>query len=165
MKTLKVILCFFISVSFSCNDLVKKVEDEKEDRISAKLVNNPITAEKGKQTVPLLPELSFDKLRHNFGKINQGESVSYQFFFTNTGEAELIINNAKGSCGCTVPKWPRKPIAPGESEEIKVTFNSAGKSGKQSKTITLVTNAIPNTTVLTISANILTEQTKEKQTK
>ena len=64
-----------------------------------------------------------------------------------------------------MPKWPRKPIAPGESEEIKVTFNSAGKSGKQSKTITLVTNAIPNTTVLTISANILTEQTKEKQTK
>ena len=164
MKTLKVILCFFISVSFSCSDLVKKVEDEKEDRISAKLVNNPITAEKGKQTVPL-PELSFDKLRHNFGKINQGESVSHQFVFTNTGQAELIINNAKGSCGCTVPKWPRKPIAPGESEEIKVTFNSAGKSGKQSKTITLVTNAIPNTTVLTISANILTEQTKEKQTK
>ncbi len=144
--------------------MVKKVEDEKEDRISAKLVNNPITAEKGKQTV-LLPELSFDKLRHNFGKINQGESVSHQFVFTNTGQAELIINNAKGSCGCTVPKWPRKPIAPGESEEIKVTFNSAGKSGKQSKTITLVTNAIPNTTVLTISANILTEQTKEKQTK
>ena len=142
--------------------MVKKVEDEKEDRISAKLVNNPITAEKGKQTV-LLPELSFDKLRHNFGKINQGESVSHQFVFTNTGQAELIINNAKGSCGCTVPKWPRKPIAPGESEEIKVTFNSAGKSGKQSKTITLVTNAIPNTTVLTISANILTEQTKEKQ--
>ena len=164
MKTLKVILCFFISVSFSCNDLVKKVKDEKEDRISAKLVNNPITAEKGKQTV-LLPELSFDKLRHNFGKINQGESVSHQFVFTNTGQAELIINNAKGSCGCTVPKWPRKPIAPGESEEIKVTFNSAGKSGNQSKTITLVTNAIPNTTVLTISANILTEQTKEKQTK
>ena len=142
--------------------MVKKVEDEKEDRISAKLVNNPITAEKGKQTVPL-PELSFEKLRHNFGKINQGESVSHQFVFTNTGQAELIINNAKGSCGCTVPKWPRKPIAPGESEEIKVTFNSAGKSGKQSKTITLVTNAIPNTTVLTISANILTEQTKEKQ--
>ena len=162
MKTIKVIICFFISVSFSCNDLVKKVEDEQEDRISAKLVNNPITAEKGKQTVPL-PELSFDKLRHNFGKINQGESVSHQFVFTNTGQAELIINNAKGSCGCTVPKWPRKPIAPGESEEIKVTFNSAGKSGKQSKTITLVTNAIPNTTVLTISANILTEQTKEKQ--
>ena len=142
--------------------MVKKVEDEKEDRISTKLVNNPITAEKGKETVPL-PELSFDKLRHNFGKINQGESVSHQFIFTNTGQAELIINNAKGSCGCTVPKWPRKPIAPGESEEIKVTFNSAGKSGKQSKTITLVTNAIPNTTVLTISANILTEQTKEKQ--
>jgi len=159
MKTLKIILCFFVIVSFSCNDLVKKVEDEKEDRISTKLVNNPITAEKVKKTGPL-PELSFDKLQHNFGKINQGESVSHQFVFSNTGEAELIINNAKGSCGCTVPKWPREPISPGESEEIKVTFNTAGKSGKQSKTITLVTNAIPNTIVLTIIADILTEQTK-----
>ncbi len=162
MKTLKIILCFFVIISFSCNHLVKKVEDQKEDRISAKLVNNPITAEKGGKT-GLLPEISFDKLRYNFGKINQGESVSYQFIFTNTGQAELIIANAKGSCGCTVPKWPREPILPGESEGIKVTFNSAGKSGKQSKTITLVTNAIPNTIVLTVSAEILIEQTKEKQ--
>ena len=161
MKILKIILCFFVIVSFSCNDLVKKVEDEKEDRISAKLVNNPITAKKEKKTEPL-PEISFDKLQYNFGKINQGESVSHQFVFANTGEAELIIANAKGSCGCTVPKWPREPIAPGESEEIKVTFNSAGKSGKQRKAITLVTNAIPNTIVLTVSAEILTEQTKEK---
>jgi hypothetical protein len=162
MKTLKIILCFFVIISFSCTHLVKKVEDQKEDRISAKLVNNPITAEKEGGT-GLLPEISFDKLWHNFGKINQGESVSYQFIFTNTGQAELIITNAKGSCGCTVPKWPREPILPGESEEIKVTFNSTGKSGKQSKTITLVTNAIPNTIVLTVSAEILIEQTKEKQ--
>ena len=161
MKILKIILCFFVIVSFSCNDLVKKVEDENENRISAKLVNNPITAEKGKKTGPL-PAISFDKLQYNFGTINQGESVSHRFLFSNTGEAELIIANAKGSCGCTVPKWPREPISPGESEEIKVTFNSAGRSGKQRKTITLVTNAIPNTIVLTISAEVLTKQTKEE---
>ena len=109
MKILKIILCFFVIVSFSCNDLVKKVEDENENRISAKLVNNPITAEKGKKTGPL-PAISFDKLQYNFGTINQGESVSHRFLFSNTGEAELIIANAKGSCGCTVPKWPREPI-------------------------------------------------------
>ena len=143
--------------------MVKKVEDEKEDRISTKLVNNPITAEKVKKTGPL-PELSFDKLRHNFGKINQGESVSHQFVFTNTGEAELIINNAKGSCGCTVPKWPKKPIAPGEKAEIKVTFNSSGREGKQKKTVTLVTNAIPNTKVLTISGLVIVLE-KENQEK
>ena len=160
METLKVILYFFISVSFSCNDLVKKVEDEKEDRISAKLVNNPITAEKAKQTVPL-PELSFYKLRHNFCKINQGESVSHQFVFTNTGEGDLIISNAKGSCGCTVPKWPKKPIAPGEKAEIKVTFNSSGREGKQKKTVPLVTNAIPSTKVLTISGLVIVPE-KEK---
>ena len=162
MKTVKIILCLLITTNFACNDLTKKAETKKEERISSTVVNNPITAQEVKQEGPL-PELSFETLRHNFGDIIQGETVSHQFVFTNTGEGNLIISNAKGSCGCTVPKWPRKPIAPGESEEIKVTFNSAGKSGKQSKTITLVTNAIPNTTVLTISANILTEQTKEKQ--
>ena len=109
--------------------------------------------------------IEFESKVVDYGIIEHNSDGQREFKFKSTGTDPLIIKSAKGSCGCTVPKWPRKPIAPGESEEIKVTFNSAGKSGKQSKTITLVTNAIPNTTVLTISANILTEQTKEKQTK
>ena len=154
MKTIKIILCIVISASFACNDLAKKVELEQEERIPANLVNNPITAREVKQDEPL-PELTFEKLRHNFGEITQGESVSHQFNFTNTGEGDLIINNAKGSCGCTVPKWPKKPLAPGEEGEIKVTFNSNGREGKQKKTVTLVTNAIPNTTVLTITGQVV----------
>ena len=154
MKTIKIILCIVISASFACNDLVKKVELGEEERIPANLVNNPITAREEKQDGPL-PELTFEKLRHNFGEITQGESVSHQFTFTNTGEGDLIINNAKGSCGCTVPKWPKKPLVPGEEGEIQVTFNSNGREGKQKKTVTLVTNAIPNTTVLTITGQIV----------
>ena len=154
MKTVKIILCLLITTNFACNDLTKKVETKKEERISVNVVNNPITAQEVRQEGPL-PELSFETLRCNFGDITQGETVSHQFVFTNTGEGDLIISNAKGSCGCTVPKWPKKPIAPGEKAEIKVTFNSSGREGKQKKTVTLVTNAIPNTKVLTISGEVI----------
>ena len=154
MKTVKIILYLLITTNFACNDLTKKVETKKEERILSTVVNNPITAQEVKQEGPL-PELSFETLRYNFGDIIQGETVSHQFVFTNTGQGDLIISNAKGSCGCTVPKWPKKPIAPGEKAEIKVTFNSSGREGKQKKTVTLVTNAIPNTKVLTISGEVI----------
>ena len=154
MKTVKIILYLLITTNFACNDLTKKVETKKEERIPSTVVNNPITAQEVRQEGPL-PELSFETLRYNFGDIAQGETVSHQFVFTNTGEGDLIISNAKGSCGCTVPKWPKKPIAPGEKAEIKVTFNSSGREGKQKKTVTLVTNAIPNTKVLTISGEVI----------
>ena len=154
MKTVKIILCLLIITNFACNDLTKKVETKKEERIPSTVVNNPITAQEVRQEGPL-PELSFETLRYNFGDITQGETVSHQFVFTNTGESDLIISNAKGSCGCTVPKWPKKPIAPGVKAEIKVTFNSNGREGKQKKTVTLVTNAIPNTKVLTISGEVI----------
>ena len=160
MKIVKIILYLLITTNFACNDLTKKAETKKEERISSTVVNNPITAQEVREEGPL-PELSFETLRHNFGDIIQGETVSHQFVFTNTGEGDLIISNAKGSCGCTVPKWPKKPIAPGKKAEIKVTFNSSGREGKQKKTVTLVTNAIPNTKVLTISGLVIVP---EKQT-
>ena len=129
-----------MTANFACNNLAKKADTGKKERISANLVNNPITAQEVKKE-GLLPELSFEKLSHNFGEIIQGESVSHQFVFTNTGQGDLIISNAKGSCGCTVPKWPRKPIAPGEESEIKVTFNSNGREGKHCVTNTHCRNS------------------------
>ena len=153
MKTIKIILCIVISASFACNDLVKKVEGE-EERISANLVNNPITAGEEKKDEPL-PELTFKKLRHNFGEITQGESVSHQFTFTNTGEGDLIINNAKGSCGCTVPTWPREPIMPGVSDKIKVKY-ATNRVGKFTKTITISTNsADKKPVILTVKGEVL----------
>ena len=97
---------------------------------------------------------------YNFGEIQQGESVTHYFILKNTGDADLIISTAKGSCGCTVPQWPKTPIAKGQEAEIKVTFNSAGRSGKQNKTVTLVTNAIPNTKVITITGNVIIPEKK-----
>jgi hypothetical protein len=83
------------------------------------------------------PVMKFEELEFNFGTIKQGESVTHVFKFKNSGKEPLLINNAVGSCGCTVPEYPKEPIRPNGSGEIKVTFNSAGKSGPQDKTVTI----------------------------
>jgi hypothetical protein len=83
------------------------------------------------------PVMTFDVLEYDFGKIKQGDIVTREYKFKNTGKEPLIINNAVGSCGCTVPDYPKEPIKPNGSGVIKVTFNSAGKMGQQDKTVTL----------------------------
>ncbi len=99
------------------------------------------------------PVMTFDVLEYNYGTIKQGESVTYEFKFKNTGREPLIINNAVGSCGCTVPDYPKEPIKPNGSGIIKVTFNSAGKMGMQDKTVTL-TYDTDKTIVLHIKGNV-----------
>lgn len=96
----------------------------------------------------------FNEEEFNFGTIKQGESIQHDFEFTNTGKTPLIISNASGSCGCTVPEWPKEPIAPGAKAMIKVTFNSAGKQGVQDKTVTLQSNAEQNPMVLHLKGNV-----------
>jgi hypothetical protein len=70
------------------------------------------------------PKVKLDKEVHDFGTINEGDMVETEFLVTNDGEVDLIISDAKGSCGCTVPEPPKEPIKPGASAPIKVTFNS-----------------------------------------
>ena len=83
------------------------------------------------------PVMKFETDTMSFGKIKQGDVVTREYKFKNTGKEPLIINNAVGSCGCTVPDYPKEPIKPNGSGVIKVTFNSAGKMGMQDKTVTL----------------------------
>jgi len=89
------------------------------------------------------PVMKFEKDMHDFGKIKQGDKVTYDFKFTNTGKSPLIIKDAIASCGCAKPEWPHTPIKPGESAAIKVTFNSAAKMGLQDKQITITANTNP----------------------
>ncbi len=100
------------------------------------------------------PIMDFVKTEHDFGAITQGENVTHIFKFTNTGKSDLLIADAKGSCGCTVPEFPRTPIKPGESGEMKVTFNSAGRNGMQSKTVDITTNTATGHEKLMIKASI-----------
>lgn len=101
--------------------------------------------------------ITWEKKTHDFGNIVQGDKVEHTFYFTNSGNQPLIITNVQVSCGCTTPKgWPRDPVPPGASGEITVAFNSAGKSGIQTKPVTLVTNAInPEGNKITFTTNIL----------
>lgn len=99
--------------------------------------------------------IKFDKEAHDFGKMKDGELSHTEFNFTNTGTQDLFISNAVGSCGCTVPEWPREPIKPGKSGKIKVEFDSKGKQGEQLKTVTVTSNTAKPNTVLTIKAVIL----------
>jgi hypothetical protein len=110
-------------------------------------------AEAAKPTGPTT-SIAFDKLEHDYGTVKAGEKVKYNYKFKNTGKEPLIISDAKGSCGCTVPDWPREPIAPGKTAEIKVEFDSTGKGtdegSPQSKRVTITANTDPVQTYLTI---------------
>jgi len=96
----------------------------------------------------------FEESTFDFGTIDAGEKVSHVFKFTNTGDNPLLIKNAKGSCGCTVPKWPKAPIMPGETGEILVEYNSKGKKGLETKRVTLTANTDPAQTFLTITGEV-----------
>jgi len=104
-----------------------------------------------------LPAFSFGDQAHDFGTIKDGDVVEHVFSFVNNGAAPLIISDAKGSCGCTVPEWPKEPIAVGGTGEIRVKFNSKNKPGIQNKTVTITANTWPTTQRLQIKANVLKE--------
>ncbi len=131
-----------------------------KNAITTNLIDNPATASANKVDEDNSPYFEFEEKVKEFGKITQGEKVTTNFKFRNVGKTNLIISSAQGSCGCTVPEWPKEPIKPGESGVIKVTFNSAGKSGIQNKTVTLVANTIPNTTVIALKGEVLTPKSK-----
>lgn len=100
------------------------------------------------------PVITFKETEFDFGDIEQGDKVEHTFEFTNTGEADLLISTARASCGCTVPEFTEEAVKPGKSGKIKVTFNSAGKKGPTTKTITVVCNTANENEILTIKTNI-----------
>jgi hypothetical protein len=99
--------------------------------------------------------MSFEEMSFDFGEVADGDLVNKVFKFTNTGEHELILLTVKGSCGCTVPEdWPKEPIAPGASGEIKVTFNSANRVGNVKKSVRIEANTNPSVTTLVITGKV-----------
>lgn len=108
-----------------------------------------------------VPVLSFNESAYDFGDISQGDKVTHVFKFKNEGSVPLLISNVQTTCGCTVPQWPKTPIAPGTESEIKATFNSAGKMGKQNKVITIHSNASEPVSRVTLKSNVLPKTTPE----
>ena len=97
---------------------------------------------------------NFETDEYNFGTIEQGESITHEFKFVNKGSEPLIISKAEGSCGCTVPIFPKEPILKNQSAVIKVTFNSTGKYGIQDKTVTITSNAKQNPMIIHIKGTV-----------
>jgi hypothetical protein len=110
------------------------------------------------------PVLTLDKNTHDFGTITQGDVVEKIFTFTNTGNQPLIITNVQTSCGCTQPEWPRNPIMPGAKGEIKVGFNSAGKSNRQEKKLPIISNAV-NDPFISFTTLIVTKEAQPQPNK
>lgn len=133
MKKIFYISCLFLSsVSFA-----------QEHKTAAPAKLEPVkVSENG-------PEILFVKEQHDFGTISKGDNGTTEFSFKNTGKEPLIITDAKGSCGCTVPQWPKEPIKPGASASIKVTYDTK-RVGAFTKTVTLTSNAKTPSKILTI---------------
>lgn len=121
-------------------------------------VQTNVTADNNANVIPenVGPKtaIQFAEMEHDFGTIEQKTTNPKVFTFTNTGDEPLIISNAKGSCGCTVPEYPRQPIAPGETGEIKVIYSPGTQVNQQVKTVTITANTEPATTVLRIKADV-----------
>jgi hypothetical protein len=104
------------------------------------------------------PVMKFEKAIHDFGKMEVGDKVSYDFKFTNTGKSPLIVTDGMASCGCTKPEWPKTPVKPGDSGVIHVTFDSKGKTpGLQDKLITITANTQPAQNQLHLIGELVAE--------
>ena len=148
----KVLSILVISMGiFSCRqDASSKID------ISKKINRTILTPDQ--IDTPSDAKMDFENKEWDFGLIEAEEVVSYSFEFVNSGSDPLIISSAKGSCGCTIPEWPKAPIAPGEKGFIDVTFNSKGKKGKQNKRVTLTTNMVPSQQLLTVKGEVKIKQ-------
>lgn len=136
---LAVYFFFFIFTLSACNS----VPDNKE-----KILDE----DKG------TPEISFNVMEYDFGRITEGEVVAYTFKYRNTGDGKLLINSATTSCGCTVPRFDKKPLEPGDEGSMEVIFDSSHREGKQTKTITVRSNAKVKVVVLRITAEIINKE-------
>lgn len=146
---------YIFKLSKQVSTLQQQIKDlEKETSPFAKIPENPLYDVKENQKGPITT-IAFAKKEFDFGTVKENVLSNTSFTFTNTGTNPLLVSNAIGSCGCTVPEWPEKPIPPGGTGEIKVQFDSKDKFGTQVKTVTVKTNTEPNQTELIIKANVL----------
>lgn len=153
----KLVLLFAISsFIYSCQSAEEKATEEVlKGKLSTDLVENPRTADNtNTNDLANLGHLQFDDTLHDFGTMKEGEKVEYEFSYSNTGKKAIIINEAKGSCGCTVPEFSTEPLQAGGQSKMKVTFNSQGKSGYNEKTVSITTNGNPSVYTLKILATV-----------
>ena len=130
----------------------KKALSEAEERI-ANIIRNPVSAEGMVDTINV-PKITFKESVYHFGNVTEGDVVKAKFEFTNTGKIPLLIADARASCGCTVPKWPKESIDPGEGGTIYVEFDTNGKKYDQNRPISIIANTLPRQTDVIITGHV-----------
>ncbi|MFK7933756.1 MAG: DUF1573 domain-containing protein [Saprospiraceae bacterium] len=149
LKVLKSALfaLFAVALMTSCGDDKTAAQAEAEAAVQTVQPNAaaPTATPAAAPAAPAGPTttMTFAETEFDFGTVTEGEKVAHTYAFTNTGSEPLILSNAKGSCGCTVPQWPKEPIAPGEAGEITVEFNSKNKKGDRNQKVTITANTNP----------------------
>ncbi len=153
---IKTIILFgaLLIASASCKQAATDDISTQEDVFTPKgeladLVYNPMRSD-GTLDSTYLPILTWDVSEYDFGTILEGDIVTKDYTFKNTGTAPLIIVKASSTCGCTIPEWPKTPISPDSTGVIKVKFNSLDKMGDQNKVVTIFANTFPNTSKISI---------------
>ena len=141
---------------FACGTESKQESVIPSTPAEVKIPEKPTTSGSGESSMKLpKTKMKLTEVVHDFGKLKGGETREHNFEFMNVGKEDLVIEFAKGSCGCTVPEWPKEPIKPGEKAAIKVKFDSTGKQGKQEKTVTITANTEPEiNSIITIKAEV-----------
>ena len=130
--------------------------------VSTDLIHIPATASAATPTPVDVPAIAFTDTLVELGLVSEGTQAEVVFSFKNTGDAALILSDVSTSCGCTLAEqWPREPIQPGGSGEVAVRFDSRGRVGANRKEIFVVTNAVPSTTTLVLTAEVIGPSTKE----
>lgn len=144
------VLVVFIGLFlFGCqsdkNPSGKSLEEYPAPTDNSSIIRNPVSAN-GLQDTINVAKLKFEEDLFDFGKVKEGAQVEHIFSFRNVGKVPLVISDVKSTCGCTIPEWPEDPIEPGQKGAISVQFNSNGRSGEQSKPVTVFANTYPNQT-------------------
>ncbi|MEL6660577.1 MAG: DUF1573 domain-containing protein [Bacteroidota bacterium] len=152
-----IIAAFAVSCQSGNNDVREAARENVENQSIQPAAQPQANPQQAQPAVPAGPttSVSFSETTFDFGTVTEGELVSHTYTFTNTGNETLVLSDAKGSCGCTVPKWPREPIAPGASSEIVVEFNSKNKKGKRNQKVTLTANTNPPQTFIYLTGEVM----------
>ena len=160
----KLVFIVFLSAAIlACSDkkyenniksLEKRIAElETKSGVVAEETETVAAGQEGSETE--FPIMTFEQTEFDFGSVKAGVIVDYTYKFKNTGNAMLIISKATATCGCTVPEWPKEPIKPGDSGEIRVKFDSKNRKDLQTKYVNINANTKPEVTRLKLSGSVI----------
>jgi hypothetical protein len=159
ISTILLASCKTESTNNSNKEVTSKIQAEPESEVALKQELSEVDKEEQKRIKELeesMTSMTFDRLKHDFGKVIEDNDNKTTFIVTNTGKKPLMIESVSASCGCTTPTKPEKPIQPGKSDKIEVLFHpKPGQLNEQNKTVTVIANTEPKMAVLNISAFVL----------